>query len=347
LGPVAEGFGARFLQQAVVAMQPAEQTVELGDGSEVGYDAAVVCVGARPRSAFESATTFWAPGEQLEIDELLRDSAGREPGRIAFVVPPGATWPLPLYELALMGRRRAQELGLGNLECVIVTPESSPLVVFGPVASGSVAALLSGRGIQVRSGAWASEAEDGSLLLTPAHERLEVSGVLALPILDGPRMPGLPADEHGFIPIDDHARVQGVERVYAAGDGTNFPIKQGGLGTQEADAAAAHIAASFGAPVDPEPFQPVLRGKLLTGDDSLNLRSNVAGGAGEGIASPDYLWWPPHKVSGRYLGAWLAGRVSRPDPEPPRLPLDVEVALPREWHREPMALDLYGPPAVE
>jgi sulfide:quinone oxidoreductase len=344
LAPVAEEFGARLAPGALAGIRPAERTVELADGSGLEYDAAVVCVGARPRAALQGAVTFWAPGEQLPIDELLKRSAGREPRRLAFVVPPGATWALPLYELALLARRRALELGLGELECTIVTPESAPLVMFGPLASDSVAALLEGRGIPVRCGAWATEAEDGALELTPAHERLEVSGSIALPVLEGPRIPGLPADENGFIPIDEHARVSGVEGVYAAGDGTNFPIKQGGLGTQQADAAAEHLAASFGAPVDPRPFHPVLRGKLLTGGESLNLRSDVAGGGGEGIASSDYLWWPPHKVSGRYLAPWLAGEERRPDPEPPRRPLEVEVALAKEWHREPMALDPYGPP---
>ena len=89
--------------------------------------------------------------------------------------------------------------------------------------------------------------------------------MVALPAMDGPAMDGLPKDEGGFIPIDEHARVRGVEDVYAAGDGTNFPIKQGGLGTQQADAAAAHIAHRLGAAIDVEPFHPVLRGKLLTG----------------------------------------------------------------------------------
>jgi sulfide:quinone oxidoreductase len=135
--------------------------------------------------------------------------------------------------------------------------------------------------------------------------------------------------------------------VYAAGDGTTFPIKQGGLATQQADAAAEHIAASAGADVDPRPFHPVLHGRLLTGDESLSLSADVGGGSGEGAASLDYLWWPPHKVSGRYLPAWLAGEEPRQDPEPPRHSLEVEVALPTEWHREPMALDPYGPLKVE
>jgi sulfide:quinone oxidoreductase len=156
----------------------------------------------------------------------------------------------------------------------------------------------------------------------------------------------LPADDKGFMPIDEHARVRGAKDVYAAGDGTNFPIKQGGLATQQADAAAEHIAARAGAEVEPRPFRPVLRGKVLTGDESLHLRHDPAGGAGEGVATDDFLWWPPHKISGRYLAAWLAQEMPH-EPEPPRRPLEVEVALPHEWHREPMALDPYGPLGVD
>jgi glucose-6-phosphate 1-dehydrogenase len=53
----------------------------------------------------------------------------------------------------------------------------------------------------------------------------------------------------------------------------------------------------------------------------------------------DYLWWPPHKISGRYLSPWLAHESPHADPAPPRRPLEVEVALPREWHKDPIALD--------
>ena len=347
LAPIAEELGAKFIQQSLAAIRPMERTAELGDGSTLHYDDAVVCVGASSVPALASATTLWATGGQLAIDELLTQAASRESRRIAFVVPSGATWPLPLYELALMARRRAVELGLRELECVVVTPEAAPLAIFGPVASESVASLLKARGIQLRTGARAAEGDSGSLELTPAHERLEVAACVALPVLEGPRLAGLPADENGFIPIDEHARVPGVDHVYAAGDGTNFPIKQGGLGTQQADAAAEHIAARFGASVDPRPFRPVLRGKLLTGDESLNLRSNVAGGGGEGMATSDFLWWPPNKVGGRYLAPFLAGEEGQLDVEPPGRPLDVEVALPKEWHKEPMMLGTLTPPDDE
>ena len=73
------------------------------------------------------------------------------------------------------------------------------------------------------------------------------------------------------------------------------------------------------------------------------MEANVARGDRRGFASPDYLWWPPFKVSGRYLTPWLAGGEQPAEPTPPMRTMDVEVALPREWHRNPMALDPYMP----
>jgi sulfide:quinone oxidoreductase len=339
LEPLVAELGARFVQKALAAVRPADHVAELVDGSESAYDALVVCVGGRTRPALAGAITFRASGQELDIDELLKGSE-----RVAFVVPPTHTWALPVYELALMSRRRAEELGLRDLVLTVVTPESAPLIIFGTVASDAVAQLLSARGIDVVAGARAHESESGELILTPGERHLDADAVLALPEMLGPGIAGLPADDRGFIPIDDHARVVGVEDIYAAGDGTTFPIKQGGLGTQQADAAVEHIAARFGAPIDPRPFHPILRGQLLTGEESLHLQQDVAGGAGEGAASLDYLWWPPQKVSGRYISSWLEGDTPHLDPTPPRHPIDVEIALPKEWHTEPMALDPFGPP---
>ena len=63
--------------------------------------------------------------------------------------------------------------------------------------------------------------------------------------------------------------------VFAAGDATAGPIKQGGLATQQADAAAEAIAAEAGAPVTPRPCRRVLRGVVLTGEAPLFLRRDL------------------------------------------------------------------------
>ncbi|HZA89340.1 MAG TPA: FAD-dependent oxidoreductase [Solirubrobacterales bacterium] len=349
LEPAIRELGAHFVPGAARSVRPDTRSIVLAEGyegryiRELGYDLLVVCVGGRSHAAYEHAVTFRfrSLGDPLEVDDLLARAEAHDSKTLAFVIPPGVTWALPLYELALLTRRRAEESGHRDLRLTLLTPEEAPLILFGTHASEAVAELLRARGIDFRGGASVRETDDGRLHVTPGDDPIDAGAVAALPVIDGPRIPGLPCDEHGFIPIDEHARVAGEDEVYAAGDGTTFPIKQGGLGTQQADAAAEHIAARLGAPIDPKPFHPVLRGKLLTGAESLDLRHDLTGGRGEGAVSPDYLWWPPHKVGGRYLAAWLAHEEPR-GLEPPSRPIEVEVALPVEWHKDPMALDPYG-----
>lgn len=338
LQPLAEGLGASFVRKAAAGVRPEEHVLELDDGSELEYDLLVVCAGGRFRTAIQGATTFPSADGPLYVNDLLGEA--EEKGAIAFVVPPGVSWTLPLYELALMTRRRIVESGLRDLRCTVITPEEAPLAIFGRAASAAVAKLLAARRIEVRCATYAQEDEAGELRLAPSEDTLWHAAVLALPVIDGPAVRGLPFDAGGFIPIDEHARVIGVEDVYAAGDATNFPLKQGGLGTQQADAAAAHIACRLGAKSAAEPFRPVLRGKLITGQESLHMRTEVTGGGGEGTASSDYLWWPPHKISGRYLAPWFA-HSELYDPDPPADSHNVAVELPKEWHEQPQLVDPY------
>lgn len=333
-----EDLGARFVEQAAGGVRSDEHVLLLHDGSELTYDYLVVCTGGRFRAAFDSARTFPPATGWLDIDEVLRDA--EEEGAIAFVVPPGGSWSLPLYELALMTRRRAADRGLEDLRITLITPEEAPLAIFGPTASDAVAKLLSVRGIDVRAGTHARESADGELLLSPGDDPLGTATVIALPTIVGPAIDGLPSDDGGFIPIDEHARVIGADDVYAAGDGTNFPIKQGGLGTQQADAAAAHIAQVLGAADTAAPFDPVLRGKLITSQESLYMRSGPGDGADGSVAGSECLWWPPNKISGRYLAPWF-NHSEVYDPEPPAGSLEVNVAMPQEWHEQPQIIDPY------
>jgi sulfide:quinone oxidoreductase len=345
LQPLAAEHGAVFRLSAVSAVRPGEHMVELDDGSTLEYDYLVVCVGGRFEPAVEGAVTFPAGEESFSPDRLL-DRAEAKDHRMAFIVPPGVTWTLPLYELALMTQRRAVERGV-DVMIAVITPESVPLAVFGPVASAAVAELLDARGIEVLAGSTVRELGEGGITLGPGDRKLGPAEAVALPVMEGPRIDGLPSDQNGFIPVDDHGLVKGVEDVYAAGDGTNFPIKQGGLGTQQADAVAEHIAHRVGRAETPEPFRPILRGKLLTGGESMSMSTDVAGGGGEGVAATDSLWWPPHKISARYLASMLHYGDIHAEPEPPGRSLDVEVALPKDWHEEPMALDPNEPPHVD
>jgi sulfide:quinone oxidoreductase len=336
LEPIAREQGAGLVRGTLKAVHPEKGALDL-DGESLAYDYLLIAVGGRFRPALEGVTTFPSHGEPFSVDAVL-DRAEQKDHRLAFIVPRGASWPLPLYEIALMSQRRAAQRRI-DAKIAVITPESAPLGIFGPAPSAAVGELLRARGIEVLTDSTVREVGSEGIRLSPGDRVLGPAEAISLAIMQGPAIEGLPSDEAGFIPVDEHSRVKGLEAVYAAGDGTTFPIKQGGLATQQADAAAEHIAHALGAAIAPEPFRPVLRGKLLTGDESMSLSADVAGGGGEADVSADYLWWPPHKIAARYLSPFLYHGESHAEPEPPPDSLDVEVALPKEWHEEPMALD--------
>jgi sulfide:quinone oxidoreductase len=186
----------------------------------------------------------------------------------------------------------------------VVTSEADPLAIFGAGASRVLRDLLSDRGIRLRMGADVRGLAPGRLELDVGGP-VEVDAVVALPRLEGPHVAGLPCDAEGFIPIDEHCRVTGLDDVYAAGDGTTFPIKQGGIATQQADVASESIAADLGALSSPSTFEPMLRGMLLTGVAPMYLRASAGTGAGGDEVAGNALWWPPTKIAGRHLGPYL------------------------------------------
>jgi sulfide:quinone oxidoreductase len=243
------------------------------------------------------------------VERVLAEGARGHARHAVVVVPPGATWPLPAYELAIMAATRTRRVADATVS--LVTAEREPLWIFGEAGSEAMRELLAQRGIDLRPAARATHVTDDALWLDDGSA-VVADTVISLPVLVGPRIDGLPCDSGGFLPTDAHGYVMGARGVLAAGDATGFPVKQGGLAAQQADAAAATIAHELGAPVEPMPFVPVLRGLLLTVGAPLYLRAELdAGGARRpaearsrrlaGEVSSRALWWPPGKVAGRYL----------------------------------------------
>ena len=278
----------------------------LFEGGFVAFDKLIVAIGAPRVPAYTHATTFRGDADTQAVHGLVQDLEMGLTPNIVFVVPRGVAWSLPIYELALMAARRAWETQV-ETNITIVTPEDRPLGVFGAAASADVTRRLEDAGIRVLCSSAAEIPKRGLVIVQPRGETIEAERVIALPVTQGPRLAGLPSDDEGFIPIDTYARVTGAPDVYAAGDGTNFPLKQGGIACQQADAAAEHIAWSMGLGARPEPFRPVLRGRLLTGTTPQFMRHDVsARGGGEDASAERPLWWPATKIAGRYLSAYLS-----------------------------------------
>lgn len=319
--------GGDLIWDSLDRVEPDGQVVVTGCGDRVSYDTLIVATGAGAREPLPGALTFRGRDDVPALRALMEDLATGSVRSVAFALAEAKVWPMPIYELALLAAAELRAAGSGAAVWLL-TPESEPLELFGPEAGRAVAPLLNGRGVRLRTSSRPSRIEHRKLVLAGGGQ-LAVDRVVTLPALIGPEVVGLPSDGGGFIPVDLHGRVRGAANVYAAGDATSFPLKQGGLAAQQADAVAEAIAAEIGIPIQPTPFTPVLRGILITDGAPLYLRAEPHRltspatvaiealprrrcAAGASAASREPLWWPPGKIAGRYLAPFLA--TARPSP---------------------------------
>jgi sulfide:quinone oxidoreductase len=307
LREIADDVGAELIDDGLAQVDPSAHTVRSTSGAELPYDALILGLGARIRAPYEHATTI----DDSQLDELLhgliQDVEGGYTKRVAFVIPARMAWPFPVYELAMMTAARAYDANT-EVAITIITPEDAPLAIFGPGASEAVGGLLAERGIEVLTSAHADVPRSGVVEISPGNIGRNFDRVIALPELEGPAVPGLPDASDGFIPIDEHCQVRGLERIYAAGDATDFAIKYGGIAAQQADAAARAIAALAGAPVEPESFNGEIRGILLTGGQPRYLHARVTGRGFTSEVTEEPSWEQPSKIAAKYLAPYLDQR---------------------------------------
>jgi sulfide:quinone oxidoreductase len=326
LSRVVGDFGAELVIDAVVEVRGEQRQAICSSGAVLEFDALVLAPGARREPAYEHAITFGADPLHGALHELLIDLADGRLKDVAFVVPPDVAWSLPLYELALMTARDLIGRGIDDAHLSLVTPEQRPLAIFGPRVSAAVTGLMDAAGVRFIGGSYA-DVQPGVIRLQPRGRTLEIDAAIALPVLRGPTIAGVPADHAGFIPTDPFGAVTGLPCVFAAGDATTFPVKQGGLAAQQADTVAGSVAAALGGSQAPRPFKPVLRGLLFTGDEDRFLRSSIGGGEGEGTSTSAALWWPPSKIAGQYLAPYLYRQTGWREREPRQGFQEVEVPL--------------------
>jgi sulfide:quinone oxidoreductase len=313
---------SEFVHDELARVDPPRRLAITRGGREIPFDALLVATGAVPREWLSGALTFRGRSDVPALRELLHDLVSGAAQSVAFALPSERMWPLPLYELALMTAEYVREESDDEVRVTLLTPEEEPLELFGPAAAAALEPLLATRGVTLRTNAQPAVLRGRALVLVGGAE-IFADRVITLPRLEGPRLAGLPHDRDGFIPVDRFGRVIGLENVYAAGDVSAFPLKQGGLAAQQADAVAGVIAEQVGAVSAPPPFEPVLRGLLLTGGAPLYLRAEpqrLARGSSVAIEATalrrparnasavagQALWWPPAKIAGRYLAPYLA-----------------------------------------
>jgi sulfide:quinone oxidoreductase len=256
LRQLSERSGAVLRRKMIVAADPSRQIALARDGEQISYDHLIVAPGVRTLWAVPGAVTYWGATDRGQLSELIADLRGGGLKHVVFTMPSPQGWVLPLYDLALLAATDLVPVGATRVS--IVTPEGTPLEAFGVAAAEQVGELLAGCGIEFIANTHPIAFEGGRLHVATGRY-IEADAVVSLPRVEGRRVDGIGHDREGFLSVDRHGAVIGQEHIYAAGDVCAFPLKQGGVASQQADTAAEMIAAAAGAPVEPRAFDPILR----------------------------------------------------------------------------------------
>jgi sulfide:quinone oxidoreductase len=308
---IAADLGVRYHRTRVEGVGLMRNQVRLASGGRLSYDTLVLAAGARATVGISGALTFRDQRDLPRLRGLVRELDEGKIGSLVFAVPSGTSWPLPLYELALLCAARARNRGT-ETQITLVSPEPRPLAVFGAEASRLVAAELADRGVRFLGASTAGSVCGGGALTVQSGAPIKADRVVAVPQLWRARITGIPADRWGFVPTDALGRVEGMTDVYAAGDITTFPIKHGGLATQQSDRIAHIIAADLGLTLHELRAKPVLEVRLIGGQRPLLLRIELdefgqptAATLAHAHSDRQPRWT---KVFGRYLTPYLETR---------------------------------------
>jgi sulfide:quinone oxidoreductase len=353
--------GASCVEDRAVAVDQAERKVVTRDGDTVDFEFLLLAVGARPKRALSQGHVWQRGADPGFLDEILAGITSGEVHSVAVVVPRGARWPLPAYELALV---MAWTAAGTNAQITLITSEELPLAALGSRATDAVMRELDAAGVETIAGVelvdepprGSEPPETTDVLVVPeqskdlatslvgkpseparvrlgAGAKVEFDRLISLPTVDGPHLAGVANDAAGFIEVDEGLKVCGSERVWAAGSCIAAALEHSALAAQQADSATAAIAAAIGGQGSAEPSAaPELTGMLLAGQRTQWLADNPAGTP---QPSTRCLWWPP----GRAVGRMLAQRIAAWDPA-------VHSALPEQTGglliRVPVALGCSG-----
>jgi len=331
--------GSRWVADRAVLVDEEQRSVVTRDGETVTFDFLLLAVGARPRRALRQGY-LWARGDDpVFLDQILGELAAGTVRNVAVVVPRGARWPIPAYELALV---LAWTAAGTPAHITLITTESEPLGALGAAAAEAVAHELAAAGVELITGVEAIDAvgddatrsDSASVFLVPELDA-DAAGALtgkptgsvggarhgdsarvfdrliSLPTVDGPSVAGVATDAAGFIEVDTTLKVCGSERAWAAGACVAAGLEHSALAARQADAAIAAIAEQcadgVAADLTIPSGAPELTGMLLTGQRDEWLAENPRGTR---EPSTRCLWWPP----GRAVGQMLAQHIAAWDP---------------------------------
>jgi len=246
-----------FIQAEVTGLKDGGRTV-ITDQGEVGNDALLIASGGRFIKKLPGIEHVITPCEGIPAAVAIRERLEQmEGGTIAIGFggnpkEPSAMRGGPMFEflfgidtlLRKQGRR-------DQFKLVFFNPAPEPGKRLGPNAVKGLLSTMARRGIETHLGHKMKGFEANKVLTEGGEFAADL--ILFMPGMTGNAWfdnSELPRSEGGLLKADRHCRVEGMERVYVAGDSGSFPgpewmPKQAHMADLQAKAAAVNLLAEL------------------------------------------------------------------------------------------------------
>lgn len=261
----------------IVAHDPETKTLRLrnkfGGTEEMRYDQLLLALGSVSRTLpvpglAEHAVGFKDLADAIYlrnhlVETLEEANATEDPARqerlLSYVFVGGGYAGLEalaeLQDFAVDAIERYPRARLHGMRWILVEAQERVLPEIDLELADYAVKELRGRGIDIRLGTTIEEVQADSVRLSTGEEISTRTVVWTAGVVAHPSLAELsvPLDERGRVRVDDHLRVDGLERVFAVGDCAATPDPTGGTtpptaqhAVREGKTAARNIAAALG-----------------------------------------------------------------------------------------------------
>lgn len=283
------------------------------NNGEIENDGLIICSGGRFIKKLPGIEHTITPCEGIPAAVKIRDRLEQlkktEGGTIAVGFSgnpkePSAMRGGPMFEFLFGIERRLRLDGRrDDFRLVFFTPAPSPGNRLGPKAVKGLLREMERRGIETHLGHKIKGFSEHSVITE--GEEFDADLILFMPGMTGNKWfddTDLPRSAGGLIQADRECRVQGMERVYVAGDSGSFPgpdwmPKQAHMADLQAEAAAVNLVAELNGQTPSKTFKV----ELICIIDSQTTGSLVARTEKRNIVLPDmrifhwlkrlFEWW--------------------------------------------------------
>jgi len=273
----------RFVEGEVARIHPAQRQITFARGDFIGempYDYLVLALGRRLKTE-QIAGFFEHAHHLLSAQDAKRFGAAArnfDKGRAVIGSCPGARLPVPVFETVFALSQLLKERGKRDRSGITIVSSETTDEMFGgvPMSQALQSALESHR-IELISDFAITKVTPNSVIAKDGRSLIYNLNMLVPPFAGPGALVGSGlTDAEGYVRVNRTMRVDGAERMFAAGDCVNFKgPKMGHMAVQQAEVVAENLVAEIEGRAPTANYDHEMMLVIDAGDDSVFVQKDL------------------------------------------------------------------------